>query len=43
MALSMSGPTTRMTDETIREAVPVLRRAADRIAAEINGHGATRI
>jgi IclR family transcriptional regulator, acetate operon repressor len=43
MALSMSGPTTRMTDETIRDAVPLLRRAADRIAAEINGHGATRV
>jgi IclR family acetate operon transcriptional repressor len=43
MALSMSGPTTRMTDETIRDAVPVLREAADRIAAEINGNAATRV
>jgi IclR family acetate operon transcriptional repressor len=43
MALSMSGPTTRMTDDTIRDAVPVLREAADRIAAELSGNGAPRI
>jgi IclR family acetate operon transcriptional repressor len=43
MALSMSGPTTRMTDETVRDAVPVLRQAAERIAAELSGNGASRI
>jgi IclR family acetate operon transcriptional repressor len=43
MALSMSGPTTRMTDDTVRDAVPVLRRAAERVAAELSSNGATRI
>jgi IclR family acetate operon transcriptional repressor len=43
MALSMSGPTTRMTDETVHDAVPVLREAAGRIADELSGKGATRI
>lgn len=34
MALSMSGPATRMTDELISRAVPELHTAADRIAGE---------
>ena len=38
MAVSMSGPTTRMTDEVIRLAVPRLHEAADRIVAELDGN-----
>lgn len=42
MAVSMSGPTTRMTDDVIELALPVLREAAKRIMAELDGNGATR-
>ncbi len=42
MAVSMSGPTTRMTDDVIELAVPVLREAAKRIVAELDGNGAVR-
>jgi len=38
MALSMSGPTPRMDDARIEVAVPVLRKCADRISAELDGH-----
>ncbi|WP_219416697.1 IclR family transcriptional regulator [Pseudonocardia nigra] len=35
-ALSISGPTTRMTDDLIERAVPELRAAADALAAELS-------
>jgi IclR family acetate operon transcriptional repressor len=35
MALSMSGPLTRMTDDAVVAAAPVLAAAADKIAAEL--------
>jgi IclR family acetate operon transcriptional repressor len=37
MALSMSGPLPRMTDEMIARAVPLLREAASRISADLAG------
>ncbi len=36
MALSVSGPAPRMTDELLAEAVPVLRSAADELAATLS-------
>jgi DNA-binding IclR family transcriptional regulator len=36
MALSMSGPLSRMSDEVVSRAVPVLRKAAAEIGAELN-------
>jgi IclR family transcriptional regulator, acetate operon repressor len=36
MALSMSGPLSRMSDEVVSRAVPVLRNAAAEIGAELN-------
>ena len=36
MALSMSGPLPRMGDDVITRSVPVLRRAAGRIGAELD-------
>jgi IclR family acetate operon transcriptional repressor len=39
MALSMSGPLSRMTDEVVSQAVPVLREAAAEIGAELNRNG----
>ena len=39
MALSMSGPLTRMSDETIEKAVPILRTAAAKIGAELAAPG----
>ena len=38
MAISVSGPVTRMTDELVERAVPLLRSAASRIAAEYQAH-----
>ena len=35
MALSMSGPLTRMSDDVIDKAVPILSQAAAKIGAEI--------
>jgi IclR family acetate operon transcriptional repressor len=35
MALSLSGPAPRMTDEVVAKAAPMLRQAAERIAAEL--------
>jgi IclR family transcriptional regulator, acetate operon repressor len=35
MALSMSGPLTRMSDDVIDRAVPILGRAAAKIGAEL--------
>jgi IclR family acetate operon transcriptional repressor len=35
MALSISGPAPRMTDELLDEAVPILRSAAQDLAAAI--------
>jgi IclR family acetate operon transcriptional repressor len=35
MALSMSGPLTRMTDEVVATAAPLLKAAADEISAEL--------
>jgi IclR family acetate operon transcriptional repressor len=35
VALSMSGPLTRMSDDVIDRAVPILRQAADRIGGEL--------
>ncbi len=35
MALSMSGPLTRMSDDVIDQAVPILRQAAAKIGAEL--------
>ena len=35
MALSMSGPLTRMSDDVIERAVPILREAAEQIGAEL--------
>jgi IclR family acetate operon transcriptional repressor len=40
MALSMSGPQPRMTDEIVEQAAPVLIRTAEEIAAELNRAGA---
>jgi IclR family acetate operon transcriptional repressor len=40
MALSMSGPLPRMSDEVIEQAAPVLQRTAEEIAAELNRAGA---
>jgi IclR family transcriptional regulator, acetate operon repressor len=37
MALSMSGPLTRMTDDAVAAAAPVLHDAAAKIAAELGG------
>ena len=37
MALSMSGPLPRMSDEMIARAVPLLREAAGRISADLAG------
>ena len=42
MALSMSGPLPRMSDDVIAGAVPVLKAAAVGIAAELNRVGAPR-
>ena len=42
MALSMSGPLTRMSDDVVAGAVPVLQAAAVGIAAELNRVGAPR-
>lgn len=39
MALSMSGPLPRMSDEVVSQAVPVLRKAATEISAELNRNG----
>jgi IclR family acetate operon transcriptional repressor len=39
MALSMSGPLPRMTDERVKEAVPHLDEAARRISDELSGAG----
>jgi IclR family acetate operon transcriptional repressor len=39
MALSMSGPLPRMTDERVTEAVPYLEEAARRISDELSGAG----
>ncbi len=41
MALSMSGPLTRMSDEVVGRAAPVLQTAAVAIAAELNRVGAS--
>jgi IclR family acetate operon transcriptional repressor len=38
-ALSVSGPTTRMTDELLERAVPHLRAAATALAAELDQAG----
>jgi DNA-binding IclR family transcriptional regulator len=35
VALSMSGPLTRMSDDVIDRGVPILRQAADRIGVEL--------
>jgi len=40
MALSMSGPLTRMGDDVVSRAAPVLRDAAEKISAELNRIGA---
>ena len=40
MALSMSGPLPRMSDEVVALAAPVLQRTAEEIAAELNRAGA---
>jgi IclR family acetate operon transcriptional repressor len=37
MALSMSGPLTRMSDVMIEKAAPILRTAAERVGAELAG------
>jgi len=37
MALSVSGPMTRLTDEVVHRAVPLLRAGAERLAVEVNG------
>lgn len=37
MALSVSGPSTRMTDDVVQRAVPLLHRAARRLAADLDG------
>jgi IclR family acetate operon transcriptional repressor len=39
VALSMAGPLTRMSDDVIDRAVPVLRAAADRIGGELAAPG----
>lgn len=39
MALSMSGPLTRMSDDVVRRAVPVLHAAAAEISAELDRAG----
>jgi IclR family acetate operon transcriptional repressor len=39
-ALSISGPTTRMTDELVAAAVPHLHEAADALVAELDRSGA---
>jgi IclR family transcriptional regulator, acetate operon repressor len=39
MALSISGPLTRMTDDVIARAVPLLRSGADRLTAELDAGG----
>ncbi|WP_432843217.1 IclR family transcriptional regulator [Dactylosporangium sp. CA-092794] len=38
MAVSISGPVTRMTDELVRSAVPVLTAAAAALAADLSGN-----
>jgi IclR family acetate operon transcriptional repressor len=40
MALSMSGPLPRMSDDVVELAAPVLLRTAEEIAAELNRAGA---
>jgi IclR family acetate operon transcriptional repressor len=40
-AISISGPTARMTDELVERAVPQLRAAADALAAELSQQRAT--
>jgi IclR family acetate operon transcriptional repressor len=37
MALSMSGPLTRMSDDAVERAVPILRQAAAKISTELAG------
>jgi IclR family acetate operon transcriptional repressor len=37
MALSVSGPLTRMSDDVVAEAAPILRRAAAEFSAELGG------
>ena len=37
MALSMSGPLPRMSDDMIEKAAPILRKAAEKISAELAG------
>jgi IclR family acetate operon transcriptional repressor len=39
MALSMSGPLTRMTDDVVARAAPMLHEAARRIGAELSAPG----
>ena len=35
MAVSVSGPLTRMTDDLVSRAVPLLQKAADRLASDL--------
>ena len=35
MAISMSGPLTRMTDDAVAAAAPVLREAAEQLGADL--------
>ena len=41
MALSMSGPLPRMSDDVVANAAPILQRAAAQISAELGGSAAT--
>src|SRR5205807_2583397 len=43
VALSMSGPSTQMSDDVIDRAVPILRRAAERIGAELAAPAPVRV
>jgi IclR family acetate operon transcriptional repressor len=43
MAVSISGPVTRMTDDVVARAVPLLRAAATRLAAEIGSGSSVEV
>ena len=43
MALSMSGPLTRMSDAMVDKAAPILRKAAEKIGSELSGSVPLRV